>query len=63
MKKKFRGKAEKGRIILQDQKTYDLLVWSLEGKEVEVTLGKKTKQRSNPQNRYFHGVIIPMISE
>jgi hypothetical protein len=32
-----------------------------EGKDVVVTVEKKKSKRSDAQNRYFHGVIIPVI--
>jgi hypothetical protein len=34
---------------------------SFEGKDVVVTVEKKKSKRSDAQNRYFHGVIIPVI--
>jgi len=63
MKKLFRGKVEKCKVVLDDQRGYDLLVASLNGKDVEITLGRHSKQRSNPENRYYWGVVIKLISE
>lgn len=34
---------------------------SFEGKEVLITLEKATKQRSNSQNKYYWGVLIPIL--
>lgn len=34
---------------------------SFEGKEVLITLEKVTKQRSNSQNAYYWGVLIPIL--
>ena len=31
------------------------------GKEIEVTIRRKRKHRSSPQNRYYHGVVVEMI--
>ena len=31
------------------------------GKEIEVTIQRKKKHRSSPQNRYYHGVVVEMI--
>lgn len=31
------------------------------GKEIEVTIRKKKKHRSSPQNRYYWGVVVEMI--
>jgi hypothetical protein len=63
MKKIFQGRIEKGLLVLDDQKGYDLLRWSLNGKEVTATLAKKTKPRSNNQNAYYWGVVIQLISD
>jgi len=37
--------------------------YTLEGKPVEVTVKTQTKKRSSSQNRYYWGVVIPLISE
>jgi len=63
VKKIFKGKADKGKAVLYEQKAYEMLLWSLNGKDIEVTVGKPVKKRSNQQNAYFHGVIVPMMSE
>lgn len=34
---------------------------ALEGKEVEVSIRKKRAYRSSPQNRYYHGCVIPAL--
>jgi hypothetical protein len=33
-------------------------IHSFEGKTIEITLKRKRKERSNPQNRYYHGCLI-----
>jgi len=63
MKKIFKGRSEKGKVTLYDQKSYDLLVWSLNGKDVELTIGKPAKKRSGQENRYYWGVVIKILSE
>lgn len=63
MKKLFKGKATKGKVVLNDQQTFNLLVWSLEGKEIEMTIGKPSKPRSNQENRYYWGVCIKILCE
>lgn len=39
------------------------LIESFEGKEVEVIVRRKRKHRSNPQNRYYWAVVVPIIRE
>lgn len=36
---------------------------TLEGKEVVITVQRKTTQRSNKQNNYYWGAIIPLIMD
>lgn len=38
-------------------------VKSFEGKEIEITIKRKYKQRSHQQNRFYWGVIIPMFQQ
>jgi len=42
--------------------TWTKAVNSFEGERVEVTIKKATKRRSDPQNKYFHGCVIPIIT-
>ena len=63
MLKKFFGRVEKGKLILNEQDKFNLLVWSLSGKEVEVTLGKVKKTRSNQENKYMWSVPYQMIAD
>ena len=36
---------------------------SFEGKEITLTIQKKKKRRSNAQNAYYWGVVIPLMAE
>jgi hypothetical protein len=36
---------------------------SFEGKNIEITIEKSKKKRSNPQNAYFHGIVLPIVYE
>ena len=36
-------------------------VKAFEGKECLITIEKLSKKRSNNQNRYYHGVVIPIV--
>lgn len=39
------------------------LIKSFEGKNLILTFDKEIKKRSNPQNQYYWGVIVPLIQE
>jgi len=63
VKKVFKGKVDNGRIVLKDPKKYSLVVWSLNNKDIELTVGKPSKTRSNQENRYYWGVVIKILSD
>jgi hypothetical protein len=55
--KVLNGKLEKNRDLLSD------VIKSLEGKDIIIAIEKKKKKRSNPQNAYYFGVVIPMMKQ
>lgn len=59
----FRGSVQNGKLHLGDRDAFDRHAATLEGKSVTLTLKQYRKTRSNPQNAYFHGVILPMIAD
>ena len=36
---------------------------SLEGKNVTITIERTKKKRSNPQNSFYYGVVVPLIRQ
>jgi hypothetical protein len=50
-----------GNLIIANRKNFDQEVKIFKGKAVEVIVKRKKSQRSHPQNRYFHGVALPII--
>jgi len=59
----FRGHVEAGKLKVDHRDEFVALVQRLEGKEVELTLRRYRRQRSPNQNRYLHGVVIPLLAE
>lgn len=59
----FRGKIVKGRFYAFDQDMYNFYIESLNDQIVELSLKKYKKQRSDPQNKYYWGVVVKLISE
>jgi len=49
------GKLEIDRKLLAD------VIKSLTGKEIVISISKRTKRRSNPQNAYLWGVVYPLL--
>jgi len=60
-KKIFRGTVKKNTLIMGEDYTNYLI--TLEDKDIDLTISKHKIIRSNPQNAYFHAVIVKMISE
>lgn len=58
----WRGSIENGELKLYSQEVYNKYLLSLRG-EVELVVRKWKKRRSNEQNRYYWGVIIPILCE
>lgn len=59
----FFGCVSKGEVYLDEERRYDLLLRQLEGCDIELLLRKRRRIRSGPQNRYLHGVVIPILAE
>lgn len=59
----FRGKIEKGRVILDYPEKYVVYLSKLEGERVELTVRKRQTLRSTQSNRYYWGVVIPIIAD
>ena len=65
---KFSGRVEQGRVLMEGmmKDTFNGFLKTLEGEEVFVVIrkpGRDYPQRSSQENRYFHGVICPLLSE
>lgn len=57
------GKIDQGTFSPDAPKQYNSALSKLEGKRVEVKVEEYKKHRSNPQNSYYWGVVIPMVSK
>ncbi len=53
MKKTFKAKVVEGRLKVEDVKGFSLCLFSLNNKEIEVSIGKPEKKRSNQQNKLY----------
>jgi len=51
------GTLKRNRNLIKDA------IASFEGKTIEITIEKAKKKRSNPQNAFFHGVVLPIVYE
>ena len=58
----FPSNVEKGILTVTDTKAFKRWLWTLKGK-VYVTVKKKRKKRSNPQNAYMWGCVYKIVSD
>ena len=58
----FIAKIRNGEIIPEQPLIVSDKLKSFHDKEVEITI-KKTNSRTNPQNRYYWGVVVHMVTE
>jgi hypothetical protein len=59
----FHGEVRGGTIQLYRRDAWLERVKSFEGKRVELVLREFKAKRSDSQNRYLHGVVIPVFAE
>ena len=59
----FHGHIEGGQMYLDRVEDYQRLIERLEGKQIDLRLGKRRKPRSLPQNAYYWGVVIALFAE
>ena len=59
----FQGKVVEGRLKLEKIQEFKSYLAKLEGKVIEVVVRKISWKRSAPQNRYYWGVIVKMVSD
>lgn len=61
---KFTGIIKQGKPMLANMTKYRAyLAGFKEDAEIELILRKRTKKRTNPQNRYYWGIVVPMLAE
>lgn len=54
---------EDGTITDFKKKEIGKVLRDLAGKRISISISRKYNQRSNQQNRFFHGVVIPIIQD
>ncbi len=59
----FYGRMEHGRPVLDDAPGFQRLKESLDGQDIEIILRKRRKDRSSQANRFYHGVVVKLLSE
>lgn len=63
MKIQYPAKIVSGVLKIIHRENFDKEIKATKDMYVKVTIEKQKKKRSNPQNRYYWGVVIPMLKE
>jgi hypothetical protein len=63
MTPKFTGKITDGKFIPERLDGFKLWLSTLEGEIVTVVVRKPVKDRSNQQNKYYFGCLIPLLGD
>tara|TARA_R110000868_G_scaffold275059_1_gene534731 strand:+ start:47 stop:487 length:441 start_codon:yes stop_codon:yes gene_type:complete len=56
----FNSKVLNGKLV-SNRKPLNDFIATFEGKEITITVAKKKKKRSNPQNAFYWGVVVPIV--
>lgn len=59
----FNAFVKKGKVIFDHHEQWAGYLFTLEGRYVHVTIKKRQKKRSNPQNAFYWGVVIHLLCE
>lgn len=57
----YQGHVKDGLLKFAGRKQFDKDIQIFEGKEIEIIIQKRRKQRSEQQSRYYWGAVIPII--
>ena len=57
----YYGRVKNGKIELPKKRFKAEVVSAFEGRRIEVIVQRKRNYRSSPQNRYYFGVVVPII--
>jgi len=63
MDRVFRGAIQEGKIKLENAPRFHSLIASLAGEQIELILRKHKSRRSNSQNSWYWGCIVPLLAE
>lgn len=59
----FHGRVIGGKAIMDTPERVWEYIKTLDGNRIEVVIRKARSQRSNQQNRYYHGIVLELLSQ
>lgn len=60
---KFFGICRDGKLVYENPDAFQCYLSWLEGREFELTCQPRRKEKSNRENRYFHGVVVDLLAD
>jgi len=60
---KLTGTVKHGKLIPENPEAHRVLLSRHEGKRVHYTIKRFTHSKSNNQNRYYRGVVVPILAD
>jgi hypothetical protein len=54
---------EDGTMHIRNRAAFNRYLLSFKGKQVRITIEKLKKKRSNPQNRFYWGIVVPLVKD
>ncbi len=57
------GHVKDKKLVIRDRRMFDADIALLDGKDVEITLRRKRSKRSDEQNGYYWGAVIPIMQQ
>jgi len=59
----FNGTVTEGKLNLIDREKFIIHISTLEGKSIEVIVRRKYSKKTDKENKYFRGVVVPIIAK
>lgn len=63
MKYTYYGHIDNSKLHLYNREGFKEILSCFEGKEIALTIGERKTERSNNQNRYYWGVVVPLVRQ
>lgn len=63
MKAIYLAKVDDFKLKIINRKVFDHHIQQMNGKELMITIEPKKKKRSNKQNSYYHGIVVPIVKQ
>lgn len=59
----FKASCQSGKLVFENRGAFDRYLWNLKAGPLEVIVRPAKARRSNSQNRFYWGILIPLLVE